>query len=70
MMVESLFIYTTETYRTMTALVLKGRAAGETFTIGDAKLHLPLSRKYMIPLLNRMEEDGFIERIGDMRKVL
>lgn len=69
-MVESTFLYPATTYRTMTALVLKGRVEGDTFTIGEAKQHLPLSRKFMIPLLNRMESDGLIERFGDVRKVL
>ncbi|NLV85031.1 MAG: hypothetical protein GXY60_10730, partial [Spirochaetales bacterium] len=31
---------------------------------------LPLSRKYMIPLLNKMEEERIVERIGDSRRVL
>ena len=63
-------VYTTETYHAMTALILEGKSKGAMFTIADAKIHLPLSRKYMIPLLNKMEEERIVERIGDSRRVL
>ncbi|MFA6706736.1 MAG: selenocysteine-specific translation elongation factor [Sphaerochaetaceae bacterium] len=63
-------VYTTKTYHAMTALILKGKFKGAMFTIADAKIHLPLSRKYMIPLLNKMEEERIVERIGDSRRVL
>lgn len=69
-MVESTFVYPTVTYRKMIDLVLKDRSIGDLFSIADAKRYLSLSRKYMIPLLNRMEYDGLIERVGDQRKVL
>ena len=39
----------------------------DKITVSDAKDAVPLSRKYMIPLLNRMERDGLLKRIGDFR---
>ena len=67
---DGLLIYTLETYKMMTQKVLFGKNKGDLFSIGDAKENLPLSRKYMIPLLNRMEEDKLVERVGDNRRVL
>jgi len=42
---------------------------GGTLTIADAKSRTQLSRKFIIPLLNRMERDGFVQRRGDERTV-
>lgn len=39
----------------------------EKITIADARECTSLSRKYLIPLLNRIENDGLIKRIGDFR---
>ncbi len=39
----------------------------ERITVPDAKDATSLSRKYIIPLLNRIEGDGLIKRIGDFR---
>jgi selenocysteine-specific elongation factor len=61
--------YSMEIYRSMVAKVLLGKPKGTLFSIADAKIHLPLSRKYIIPLLNRMEEDKLVERREDMRLV-
>ncbi len=62
-------LYPRETYASLISSILKGKQIGDHFSIADAKKHVPLSRKYMLPLLNTMEEDGYVVRVGDMRKV-
>jgi selenocysteine-specific elongation factor len=42
---------------------------GGILTIARTKERTQLSRKYVIPLLNRMEKDGFVKRSGDDRVV-
>jgi selenocysteine-specific elongation factor len=42
---------------------------GGILTIAQTKERTQLSRKYVIPLLNRMERDGFVKRSGDERVV-
>ncbi|WP_042345607.1 selenocysteine-specific translation elongation factor [Bacillus massiliigorillae] len=39
-----------------------------TFSVGEAKEILGLSRKYMIPFLEKLDRDGFTERIENERK--
>jgi len=39
----------------------------EKISISDAKQITGLSRKYLIPLLNRIERDGLVRRLGDFR---
>jgi selenocysteine-specific elongation factor len=36
-------------------------------TVPEAKDATGLSRKYILPLLNRMEKDALIKRLGDFR---
>jgi selenocysteine-specific elongation factor len=62
--------YGRTTYEALSAAVLKGRSTGDRFSIPEAKERTGLSRKYMIPLLNRMEKDGSLKRDGDVRVVL
>ncbi len=57
-------------YEGRTEAVLAGRAAGERFSVGEAKDRTGLSRKYVLPLLNRMEDEGLLKRDGDARVVL
>ena len=68
--VESTFIYAKETFDQITSLILKNKEVGSFFSIAEAKEHLPLSRKYILPLLNKLEEFGFVQRIGNERKVV
>ncbi len=58
-----------ETYRELRGAALFGRRPGDRFSIPEAKEATGLSRKYIIPLLNRMERDGFVRRQGDERVV-
>jgi hypothetical protein len=52
------------------AAILHGHKAGERFTVTEAKERSGLSRKYILPLLNRMESRGLVKRSGDERVVL
>lgn len=50
--------------------IIEGREVNELFKISDARDRTGLSRKYMIPVLNRMESDGWIKRVENDRQVL
>lgn len=52
------------------AAILLGKKSGDRFTVGDAKERSGLSRKYILPLLNRMESIGLVKRSGDERVVI
>jgi selenocysteine-specific elongation factor len=61
--------YHRDTYAELTERILAGLAPGDRLPIGEAKARSGLSRKYIIPLLNRMEDDGWVRREGDERVV-
>jgi selenocysteine-specific elongation factor len=61
--------YAAATYAALARAVLAGRAAGELLELAQAKEASGLSRKYLIPLLNRMELDGYVKREGDARRI-
>jgi selenocysteine-specific elongation factor len=67
---EGGIFYAKETYEAVRAEILAGRKAGDRLSILEAKERTGLSRKYMLPLLNRMEKDGLLRRDGDVRVVL
>lgn len=69
-LVEALWFYSTKTFLAIATLILKGKEVGTLFSIAEAKEHLPLSRKYMLPLLNTMQDEGFVRRVGDLRQVV
>ncbi len=39
----------------------------EKISISDARDAIDISRKYMLPLLNRIEREGLLKRVGDFR---
>ena len=61
--------YEKEIYLGLVRTCLADLELESTLTIGEAKTRTALSRKYIIPLLNRMERDGFVKRSGDDRIV-
>jgi selenocysteine-specific elongation factor len=61
--------YAKETYDTLVQRIVAGRKTGSSFSIGEARERTGLSRKYLIPLLNRMESAGIVRREGDVRIV-
>jgi selenocysteine-specific elongation factor len=68
--IGEMFVYSSEIYVTIVKKIIGQKKKGDLFSIADAKQHVNLSRKYMIPLLNKMEEQKLVARIGDMRKIL
>lgn len=61
-------LYHRDIYTMLAEKILNTRQ--DDITISDAREASGISRKYLIPLLNRMETDGFIKRFGDIRKKL
>jgi selenocysteine-specific elongation factor len=66
---DGAIFYAAETYLSLVRAVLAGRPAGSLLQIAEARAASGLSRKYLIPLLNRMETDGLVKREGDARRV-
>lgn len=62
--------FSRERFDELTGIILRDRKAGDVFSIPEAKERTGLSRRYMIPLLNKMEEKGMVRRDGDARIVL
>ena len=67
---EGKIFYLASLYQELVHDLLQGRPEGERFAISEARERTGLSRKYMIPLLNRMETDGWIKRVDNDRQVL
>ena len=62
--------YHPHSYRTLVEKLVRDRNPGDRFSLGEAKDRTGLSRKYMIPLLNKMEQDGYVKRDENERVVL
>ncbi|MBN2402851.1 MAG: selenocysteine-specific translation elongation factor [Spirochaetes bacterium] len=60
-------IYHPEVYNDLKKKIIGLFDTRERITIADAKECTSLSRKYLIPLLNKIESDGLIKRLGDFR---
>lgn len=65
---NSAFI-STETYEKHARAILRNRKPGERLSISDARDSTGLSRKFLLPILNRMEREGYVRREGDIRIV-
>ena len=61
--------YEKQTYLKLVHSCLADLEVGGILTIARTKERTQLSRKYVIPLLNRMERDGLVKRSGDDRVV-
>lgn len=61
--------YSTDNFQALADRILAGLAPGSSFSIPEAKEKTGLSRRYMIPLLIKMEERGLVKREGDSRVV-
>ncbi len=61
--------YEKQSYLELVKTCLGDLKAGDILTIAETKNRTRLSRKYVIPLLNRMESDGFVKRSGNDRIV-
>ncbi len=60
-------LYHREIYEDMKQRVMALFGERDRISVPEAKEATTLSRKYIIPLLNRMETEGLIKRIGDFR---
>ncbi len=60
-------IYHRDVYNDMKKKVLALFDTRDKITVPEAKDAVDLSRKYILPLLNRIESDGLIKRLGDFR---
>ncbi len=60
-------IYHKQVYDAMTSSILELFTTRDKITVPEAKDAVGLSRKYILPLLNRIENDGLIRRLGDFR---
>jgi len=60
-------IYHKRVYDSMAGRVLGLFDTRDKITVPEAKDAVGLSRKYILPLLNRMENDGLVKRLGDFR---
>lgn len=59
-----------EVYDALVRAALAGRKPGQSFSVPEAKERTGLSRKYILPLLNKMEGSGWVKRRDDVRTVL
>ncbi|WP_162674458.1 SelB C-terminal domain-containing protein [Vibrio variabilis] len=62
--------FDTTIYRTLTNKVLAGFQPRDEVTLQEIKQRVALSRKYLLPLVNRMERDGYLARRENTRLVL
>lgn len=60
-------IYHPDVYATLRKAVMALFDSRDRISIPEVRDATGLSRKYIIPLLNRMETDGLVKRIGDFR---
>lgn len=65
---DKMFI-TREHYQTLLDTLFSACQAGDLLSIADVRERTGLARKQLIPLLNRMERDGWVRREGDLRRV-
>lgn len=60
-------LYHRDVYEKMKAIIMSQFDTKGKLTVPEAKDAVGLSRKYILPLLNRIERDGLIKRLGDFR---
>jgi len=66
---EDEIYYSTEMFDSLAKRILDGLLPDSSFSIPEAKKKTGLSRKYIIPFLNKMEEKGMVKRKEDRRVV-
>ena len=60
-------MYHRDVYEDLKNKIMKLFDSRGKVTVPEAKDAAGLSRKYILPLLNRIERDGLIKRLGDFR---
>jgi selenocysteine-specific elongation factor len=58
-----------ETYLHLCDALLAGLRPGDRLTLAQARTRTALSRKYLLPLLNRLQSDGLLRRLNGDREV-
>lgn len=64
---EGGILYHKDTYDALAKKVMSLFDSQDKVLVTDVKNAVGLSRKYAIPLLNKMESDGWVKRLGDFR---
>lgn len=64
---EGNILYHRDIYDELKAKIIASLDTRQKLSISDAREATGLSRKYLIPLLNRMERDKLLKRLGDIR---
>ncbi len=67
---ENKIYYEKKIYEQLVTELIYDYKINACFSIADAKERTGLSRKYIIPILNRMETDGWIKRLENVRQVI
>lgn len=62
--------YSEEVFINLAEKIIQGRVRGEYFSIAEAREKSGLSRKFLLPVLNCMEEKNMIRREGNSRVLL
>ena len=65
-----LIFISAEVYEKHARTIIGERKPGEEISVSEARNSTGLSRKYLFPILNRMETEGFVKREGNVRVVL
>lgn len=69
-LLENFLYYHRDAYEKASSAILKKKKQGDLISIADARTASGLSRKYLLPLLNILEKNGKVKRIGNDRVVL
>lgn len=67
---ENDLFFTQEIYQNIVDKIMSGRKLAQRFSVADARDCTGLSRKQLIPLLNRLERDGWVKRVDNEREVI
>jgi selenocysteine-specific elongation factor len=68
--IEGEIYYDSQRYQSLVKAILADHVKGDKISMGDIKDRSGLSRKYSIPLANRMEIDGWVRRQENDRIIL
>ena len=60
-------VFTAAAYREMTGRIVQRLQERGSITVADARTMFDTSRKYILPLLERMDQQQITRRVGDER---
>lgn len=66
---EDNIFFSKKVYEELVFIIMFRRQLGDIFTVADTRDRTQLARKQVIPLLNRLERDGWVKRVGNERRV-